>query len=188
MEYGFTETKYFKYLTQNSDLLEKQRLEFNDKIISLLKSQSDELGLVLKCHLIIEHYIDELFNVAYPTIKVWKKARLNFSQKLELINTPHTIMETAYTSLKSLNTLRNKFSHKIAYVIKDEDYSEIKEFVSAWYKAGGYAIPEGPRIIENYTLLICANIDTMINGIRNESPELGLPGYLEWLDKMNDKI
>ena len=142
MDYNFKKTKYFKYLADNMDLMEKQRVEFNKKILPLLNSQTDELGLILKCHLIIEHYIDEFLIVAYPTIKSWARIRLTFNQKLELINDPQTVLGMVYPSIKCLNTLRNKFSHKLAYKIKTEDYKEIKVLMTIWFNAAGDPIPK----------------------------------------------
>jgi hypothetical protein len=184
MENDFKKTKYFKYLSANLDLMEKERVEFNNKILSLLNNKTDELGLVLKCHMIIEHYIDEFLVVAYPSIKTWGKIRLTFNQKLELINNSHTIMVMAYSSVKSLNILRNKFSHKLAYKIKEEDYKEIKELITIWYNASGETVPIGLQLIEHFTVWICGNFDSLIEGIKKETPELGLTGYLEWLNKM----
>jgi hypothetical protein len=187
MEYDFKETKYFKHLAGNMDLMEKERVEFNNNILSLLNNQTDELGLVLKCHLIIESYIDEFLNIAYPTIKSWNKVGLTFNKKLELINTSHTVMEMAYPSVKCLNTLRNKFSHRLAYKIKDEDYKEIKVLMTIWYTAAGETVPKGLRLIEQFTMWYCASINSMSNGIRKQSPELGLAGYTKWLNEMTKK-
>lgn len=184
MEHDFKDTKYFKYLFENLDKLESERLDFNNKILLLLNSKTDELGLVLKCHLIIEHYIDEFLIAAYPTVNNWSTLRLTFSQKIDLIDTPNTIMKMAYSSIKCLNSLRNKFSHRLAYKIKDEDYREIKDILTIWYKAAGEPVPEGIKILEKYTVWICAILNGMIIGIKKETPELGLSGYLDWLNKM----
>jgi hypothetical protein len=184
MDYDFKKSKYFKYLSDNLDLMEKERIEFNSKIVTLLNNKTDEIGLILKCHLIIEHYIDEFLVVAYPTITNWVNMRLSFHQKLELINNSHTIMKMAYSSVKCLNSLRNKFSHKLAYKIREEDYKEIKDLMTIWYNAAEEPVPKGIQLFEQYTIWICANFDTMIKGIKKHTPELGLSGYLDWLDKM----
>ena len=184
MVYDFKKTKYFKYLSDNLELMEKERAVFNSEILSLLNDKTDELGLILKCHLIIEHYIDEFLVVAYPTITNWGNMRLTFNQKLELINNSHTIMKMAYSSVKCLNSLRNKFSHKLAYKIKEQDYKEVKDLMTTWYNAAGEPVPIGLHLFESYTIWVCANLNTMIIGIKSQTPELGLSGYLDWLDKM----
>ena len=78
MKDNFTKSKYFKHMLDNADLMKAQWTEFNKKILSLISNQTDELGIVLKCHLIIDHYIDEYLEAAYPTIQSWDKARLTF--------------------------------------------------------------------------------------------------------------
>lgn len=75
----FKQTKYFKHLAENLDLMEIHRIEFNQKILSLLNNEIDEICLVLKCHMIIEHYIDDFLIVAYSTINQWDKIRLTFN-------------------------------------------------------------------------------------------------------------
>jgi hypothetical protein len=184
MKNSFKETKYFKYLSNNLDMIEQERIEFNKKILSLLNNQTDELGLILKCHLIIEHYIDEFLINAYPTIKSWDKVRLTFNQKLELIINPQTTMGMASSSIKCLNTLRNKFSHKLAYKIKEDDYKEITQLMTIWYNAAKEPVPKGLQLIEKFTMWVCANLNSMTEGIKKQSPELGLPGYTKWLNKM----
>lgn len=185
MDYDFKKTKYYKYIANNLDLIEKQRVEFNKKILPLLTNQTDELGLILKCHLIIEHYIDEFLVIAYPTIKSLNRIRLTFNQKLELINNPRTEIGMIYPSIKCLNVLRNKFSHKLAYKIKTEDLNEINTLMKILFNAAGDTIPEGQRLLEEFTLWVCASLDSMTQGIKRHSPKLGLTGYLEWLKKMS---
>jgi len=180
----FKKTKYFKHLVDNLDLMEKQRIEFNQMILSLLNNEIDELGFVLKCHVIIERYIDDFLIVAYPTISQWDKIRLTFNQKLELINNSRTVMGMAYPAVKCLNSLRNKFSHRLAYKIKEEDYKEIKVLMTIWYNAAGEPVPTGLQLIERFTVWFCGNCDTIIQGIKKQTPILGLTGYLDWLNNM----
>jgi hypothetical protein len=180
----FKKTKYFKYLVDNFDFIEKERTIFNQKILTLLNTEFDELGLVLKCHMIIEHYIDEFLIVAFPTICQWDKIRLTFNQKLELINNSVTVMGMAYPSIKNLNSLRNKFSHRLAYEIKEEDIKEIKELMTIWYNAAGEPVPTGLQLIEKFTLWFCGNCNIMIQGIKKQTPVHGLTGYLDWLNNL----
>ena len=185
MEDNLIKSKYFKYLIDNAESIDKDRIEFNDKIISLLDSKTDELGTVLKCHLIIEHYIDEYLANSYPTIKSWDKARLTFNHKLELINNPHTVVGMLYPGIKCINSLRNKFSHKLAFKIEKRDFKEISEIMTIWNNALGKPIPQGLRLIGEFTIWTCGNLNSMTQGIKKHSPNTGLSGYLEWLKEMN---
>jgi hypothetical protein len=184
MSSDFTKTQYFKYLLDNAATLEKERLQFNSKIIDLLNRQVDELGLILKSHLIIEYYIDEYIITAFPAIIEPEKLRLTFNQKLELINNDKTVFGMAYSAIKSLNTLRNKFSHKLSYKTVDSDYKEIKDLMTIWNNALGEQTPTGLILIQEFSVWICGNLDSMTRGIKRETPELGLSGYLTFLHKM----
>jgi hypothetical protein len=183
MDIDFKKTKYFNYLLVNHKEAEKDLLAFNTKILRLLNKETDELGRVLKCHLIIEHYIDNYLNVAYPTVYNWNNIRLTFSQKLELTQNPKTIF-TYYSAIKNLNSIRNKFSHKLNYSIKSEDYKDIETIMRIWNTELNKSLQSGINLIEEFTIWICVNIDSMINGIKKQSKGLGIPYYLEWLKEM----
>jgi hypothetical protein len=89
-----------------------------------------------------------------------------------------------YRSIKCLNSIRNKFSHRISYVIEKNDYKEIEEVITIWKNALNEPVPEGLALIENFTIWICGNINGMINGINKQTKTLGLPAYLKWLEDM----
>lgn len=184
MDTDFTKTKYLKHLIENAETLEKDLQVFNEKINELLNSREDELGVILKCHLIIEHYLDEFIIVAYPTIGELDKIRMTFSQKLEMTNNKRTFVGMSYEAIKSLNTLRNRFSHKLGYVITESDYAEIKKLMKIWNNALGASTPEGLQLIQKFTIWICGNFNSLTMGIKKQTPEIGLGGYLEWLNKM----
>jgi hypothetical protein len=186
MKADFTKTKYFDYLLDNSETLENDLQDFNKKFIELTRGDIDELGTVLKCHLITEYYIDQYISKSYPTVISWDKIRLNFSQKIEVINNPQTLTGIYYPALKSLNTLRNKFAHKLGYKIIEEDLIEIRTILTAWNSALGKPIPKGVKLIEEFTIWMCAGLNSMTTGIHLETPELGLSGYIKWLKKMNE--
>ena len=181
---NFKKTKYYKYLFENLKEIKREGTIFSEEVLGLLNRKTDELGSVLKSHLIVEYYIDTYLKAAYPTIQNWESSRLTFSQKLELIKNDRTPIGMYYPSLKSLNSLRNKFSHNISYVIRKEDYKEIETMVSVWSNALNEPVPEGLALIEEYTVSVCRHIDGMQRGIKRHAKTLGLPAYLEWLSEM----
>ncbi len=128
--------------------------------------------------------IDEYIITAFPAIIEPEKLRLTFNQKLELINNDKTVFGMAYSAIKSLNTLRNKFSHKLSYKTVDSDYKEIKDLMTIWNNALGEQTPTGLILIQEFSVWICGNLDSMTRGIKRETPELGLSGYLTFLHKM----
>lgn len=155
----FKKSKYFNYLLKNFKEVDKERIEFNKEVLTLLNRQTDELGTILKCHLVIEYYIDNYLKSAYPTVLNWESSRLTFNQKLELINNNRTPVGMYYSSIKCLNSLRNKFSHKISYVIEKKDYREIEDIMRIWKNALNEPVPEGLDLIESFTIWVCGNIN-----------------------------
>lgn len=183
----FEQTEYFKYLLSNAQELNQERLEFNENISSMLRHRTDDLGTILKCHLVLEYHLDVYLKTAYPTITEWNDARLSFKQKLELINTDKVSLKMYYLSMKCLNTLRNKFAHKIEYIIHPNDYQEITRIMKWWYNALDKTLPTGIRLIEEYTIWVCANINLLVNGIEKHSKSTGIAGYQIWLKEMTKK-
>jgi hypothetical protein len=184
MAEDFKKTKYFKYLLDNHAEIDKNCYVFNSEMLSLLNKQTDDLGSILKCHLIVEYYIDKYLKAAYPTIVKWKEARLTFAQKLELLSNDKTSIGIYYPAIKALNTIRNKFSHNFQYNIETKDYEEIKKIMYAWYKAFGKPLLKDIELIKDFTVWLCANIDTLTNGINKHSKMFGISGYLNWIEKM----
>jgi hypothetical protein len=45
------------------------------------------VGVILRCHLIVEHFLDRYLAAANPGIQEWDSARLSFAQKLALAAT-----------------------------------------------------------------------------------------------------
>lgn len=180
----FKKSKYFNYLLENHKKIDKERIDFNDEIINLVSRQTDELGTILKCHLIIEFYIDAYLIASYPTIINWKETRLTFSQKLELIDNPKTVLGMYYSGIKNINGIRNKLSHRISYAIIPEDYKEIEKIMNVWYKALDKSLLTGIALIEDFTVWLCGNINMITKGIEEHSKTLGLPAYLQWLNEM----
>lgn len=181
-------TKYFWYLLDIFKELEGDQNSFNMQISSLLNQNVDEMGFVLKCHLIIESYIDQYIDICFPATPNWNKARLSFAQKLELINHPNTFIRFYYPAIKSLNRLRNKFAHNLSYKIKDHDYSEIHASMKVWHKAQGIFMPSELKLLQDFTVFIAGVINTTINTIKRESIKHGLTGYLEWLNEMSEEV
>jgi len=109
----FKKTEYFEILRSRIDEMEIERIEFNTGIISLLNKEKDDLGIILKSHLIIEHYLDKYLGIAYPTITNWEGVRLSFYQKIEILKDEKTSMFMYYSALKCLNKIRNRFAHRL---------------------------------------------------------------------------
>jgi len=150
----------------------------------MLSSNTDEMAITIKCHLIIENYIDQYLKVAFPSINNIKEMNLRFLNKIEMINNSKTIFSTYYKSLKQINSLRNKFAHNLQYIITPNDLKELNIVMDAWNDAGGYARTNGVELIKQYTMFFCSSVYCIINIINKETKELGICGYIKWLEEM----
>jgi len=93
-------------------------IKAHKNFFSLYNSEHDILGRVLKCHLIIEHYIDKvnLKDQKYSNFKSLNN--LSFYQKIHLIPFVTKNDELIFTGLKEINNIRNKLSHKLQFDIE----------------------------------------------------------------------
>ncbi|KAA8983346.1 hypothetical protein [Halospina sp. K52047b] len=127
----------------------------------------DELGYLLSCHLIIEHYLDN-FLATYPAAPFgWGAAKLTFSQKVALISElsfpePYNIPPV----IKYLNKLRNRFSHNINKSLTGADLLPISRFVDKCMAEGerNEDPPKEPReVLHFFTLIVCSYFASAIS-------------------------
>ena len=178
------QTKYWEYILKKYDEINSERIKFNKDFSSMLSSNTDEMAITIKCHLIIENYINQYLKVAFPSINNIKEMNLRFINKIEMINNSKTIFSTYYKSLKQINSLRNKFAHNLQYIIIANDLKELNIVMDAWNDAGGCARTNGVELIKQYTMFFCSSVYNIINIINKEIKELGICGYIKWLEEM----
>ncbi len=184
----FKKTKYWEYMIDRFDEINEERISFNIQFDNMLHSSTDQMAIVLKCHLIIEYYIDEYIKYAFPSIKNIEKMNLRFANKVEMINNQNTTFGMYYKSLKQINSLRNKFAHNLDYEIRISDVNEIAVIINAFNNAGGYTITLGVELIKQYTMWFCSTAFSTTKMIIKETKELGISGYIKWMKEMNEKI
>jgi hypothetical protein len=176
--------KFFDYLMSQSDRFENDIGEFNYKIRNLLSNPVDNMGIILKCNLIIEKYIDDYLEIAYPTINFDLKDRLTYNQKIELINNPRTNFYIFLNGAKELNSIRNKYAHNLNYEIQNSTFKEVKEIMTFWNTASGKKQNEGIQLVVDFTATLCMFLFSTKNEIKVNGSGLGLPKYLEWVEKI----
>lgn len=90
----------------------------------------DQIGILLCCHLIIEHYLDEYIKLKSDKKFNWAAARLTFNQKVSLLSTVVTPEKyNCIPAIKHLNSLRNKLSHKVDTKLSKDDFLPIIHFL-----------------------------------------------------------
>ena len=84
----------------------------------------DELGAVVRAHLFVEHYVDQVIElmVAYP--KELKPLKLDFDGKLTLI-TALGVKPEIRKPLSVLGGMRNKFAHRPNYKLNKSEVNNL---------------------------------------------------------------
>lgn len=127
----------------------------------------EELGYFLSCHLIIEHYIDEYLKVEYEDLN-WEESKLTFSQKINLlsnfpISEPY---KQLIPSIKSLNKLRNKISHRVNFRISINDLEPLKHYLYEAYKENKGKVPSTTlELLDSYTMMVCVIFASTISAL-----------------------
>mgnify|MGYP003582053179 CR=1 FL=1 len=114
------------------------------------------LGYLLSCHLIIEHYLDEVI-MTLGTELNWEPAKLTFSQKVALF--PQNLLPEPYNpipAIKHLNSIRNKIAHNIKSRPEDINLLPIKDYLSATYRDAKDIPSEPIELLEQFTSMVCA--------------------------------
>lgn len=123
------------------------------------------LGYFLTCHLIIEHYIDELLKIDYPKLN-WEDARIPFSGRLTLLD--KTDFPKGYNFLpavKHLNNLRNKISHKIDFEITKTDLKPLVDFLNQLPSKEKPVLNTAWEILDMFTTMCCAYCGGAISSV-----------------------
>jgi len=99
----------------------------NEKFKSLIESDSDSIGKILKCHLIIEHYLNRFISDFYQINDI-SKVKLTFYQKAKLIPDNKTAASFVKPGILKINNIRNRVVHQL-YVNLDEIDTESIDIV-----------------------------------------------------------
>ncbi len=133
------------------------------------KIDFDLMGYLLSCHLIVEHDMDEFLNAYYPELD-WDAAKLTFEKRVALLS-KWSLQHNPLPEIKHLNTLRNRFSHRINYALSGED---LLPFVHYLERVSNEPLRrrEPKRVLHLFTLVCC---DTFLTEIRRIDVRVASP-------------
>jgi hypothetical protein len=99
--------------------------ELKDKLAVIdqyINQQSDDLVLILRVHLLIEHYIEEIIRLSVKRSDyIIDDGRVTFYHKLCFLQSLDVIPENYIASILKLNKIRNNYSHELNYKISERD-------------------------------------------------------------------
>ena len=174
------QSKLFQKLLDDAPNIEEDLRTFNAKYRHFLERDDAAVGVILRCHLIVEHFLDMYLAAANPGIQEWDSARLSFAQKLALADHPRSKLHILMPGLRCLNTLRNRLAHRLDAQFEESAIGSIREFMTIWNTAAGKPVPEGLTLIEEFALNASGWLHGDASMIARHVPDHGLLAFFEW--------
>lgn len=125
---------------EHFDEIEAEFNKQNDYFKSLVNADHDILGLVLKFHLIVEHYLTNYLQNKFSDLD-FTNARLSFSQKINLVSQRDTRAAFIKPGIIELNRIRNKFGHNLGAELTLNDQKEMLEVLKVARQGKTYEEP-----------------------------------------------
>jgi hypothetical protein len=136
--------------------LKKHMESVKNEVHYAFQRDHDLLGRILKCHLILETYLDKClkhFNKDQLSID---NTSLRFIQKIDLLENKLDELKTYFKGIRSLNTIRNKLAHNLHAEITLSDVQNMRIYVEVYRTR---KIDDPIKIIEDFTLIACALLE-----------------------------
>jgi len=124
----------------------------NQHFIALMERPHDVLGRLLKCHLIVEHYLDRFLKEHYGIEEV-EEARLGFLNKAMLLPSKASSAAVVRPGIIKLNALRNRCGHNLTEEILFADLGPISQVLEIARSGARFATPI--EAIEAFTPVAC---------------------------------
>lgn len=132
--------------------IEERFNQENEMFKKLLAQDHDLIGRVLKCHLIIENYINRHLESASPSHD-WQDAKLRFAQKIELLPKANAKVAWVLPGIREINIIRNRFGHRITASLSPNDLAACISVLTVARSGQHYTDPI--KIIEDFTTIAC---------------------------------
>lgn len=175
-----TATPMFKKMFADASHMERDLSDFNKRYGDLVRSDTSGMSVILRSHLIVEHFIDQYLPKAHPGVRDWDAARLTFSQKLAFIDHPQSNLEMVMPGIRALNRARNKVAHTLDAAFPPRDLKPIEDFMRIWYGAAGKPIPTGMDAVIHFALTVAAFLHGSTRMIERHCPGGGVLGLVQW--------
>lgn len=124
----------------------------NTRFIELMSKPHDVVGRLLKCHLVVEHYLDRFLSEHFGIEDV-ESAKLGFFNKAMLLPSKATSAAFVKPGILKLNTLRNRIGHSLGSDITSGDLGPIREVLAI--ARAGVNFRDPISAIEAFTTVAC---------------------------------
>lgn len=124
----------------------------NARFIELVQRPHDVIGRILKCHLIVEHYLERFLAEHYGIDDV-SSAKLGFFNKAMLLPTQASSAAFVKPGILKLNTIRNRAGHNLGGEPNLDDLGPILEVLRV--ARPNYQLVTPIDAIEAFTTVAC---------------------------------
>lgn len=132
--------------------VEQRFNEENEAFKKLLAQDHDPIGQILKCHLIIENYINKHLDAESPSHN-WRAARLRFAQKLELLPQDNPKVQWVLPGIREINAIRNRYGHDLTAALSLNELSGCRKVLAIARGEKEYVEPL--EVINDFTTVTC---------------------------------
>ena len=124
----------------------------NDNYINLMNRPHDIIGRLLKCHPVVEHYLERFLSEHYGIENV-QNAKLSFFNKVALLPGQASSAAFVKPGILKLNSLRNQVGHNLGADISFDDLGPINGVLNV--ARPGIAFQAPIDAIEAFTTVAC---------------------------------
>lgn len=104
------------------------------KSFILDKCKNDKELLILRGHIAIEYFLENIIEKYLPNGKKLNGNNLNFARKLAVVESFDILEPDILLLIKKINSLRNKCAHKLEYQILDTNIEDLGSCIPDVYK------------------------------------------------------
>lgn len=108
--------------------------ELSDDAFYEVLNNEDHLGMVVRGHIHIEHWINAFLGLAMPHYPKYEKSISADYETKVLLCCALGLTPDLKTPLTSIGSLRNRFAHRLAYKLTSSDVSDLYASLSGPHK------------------------------------------------------
>lgn len=97
------------------------------QVLARWQLDTELVGRILRAHLFLERFVTENLQRTNPMLGSVEKAKLSFSQKIELLDPNQPDIADFKPGLRKLNSIRNRLAHESGAEVTAEDASALMQ-------------------------------------------------------------
>lgn len=125
----------------------------NERFLALASADHDAIGRVLRAHLVVENFLDTYLAETLGVEDI-SGIKLTFAQKAKLLPFKSSSAAFVRPGVIQLNSVRNKFGHRISHQIEEKEVSAILEVLRV--ARPSYSFSNFVEAIEAFAPVACA--------------------------------